>query len=196
MLQSVSTNILKSFLLAPATHRPTGTPLASVRSERLVPCLPRSTGLAPVFFPGQGRLGHGPIHGQPAPVDAVERVVLGQARLPETQKEAVLHPSLEAVVRRGRRTDAGGRKCVPLAAGTQHKEDAVRTPTIRHAGSPAAKAVRVAMLGKKRFHQRPKLVADDKLSAGASDALGSWTGAWLRLRTFHLPTYQGNRLFG
>ena len=76
MLQMVSANILKSFLLTPATRRPMGTPLASVMSERLVPLLLRSTGLGSVS-PGQQNLGHHPIHGQPTPIDAIERVVLG-----------------------------------------------------------------------------------------------------------------------
>src|SRR5690242_17206463 len=117
MLWMVSANILKSLRLAPATHKPTGTPLASTNSERLVPCLLRSVGLGPVFFPRQGRLAHRPIHRKPAPVDAVKNVVLGQPGLPEALKKAVLDPGLKAVV--GRRTGAkarGGQR-VPLATG-------------------------------------------------------------------------------
>src|SRR5881275_2718714 len=98
MLVRVSTNSLKSFLFAPATNKPTGTPLDSTSNERLVPCLLRSTGLGPVFFPRQGRLGHRPIHREPTPVDAVKGVVLSQTGLPEAQKEAVFDPRLKAVV--------------------------------------------------------------------------------------------------
>ena len=188
ILQIVSANILKSFLLALATHRPMGTPLASVRSERLVPLLLRSTGLGPVFFPRQGSLGHRAIHCQPTPVDAVERIILGQPGLPEAQKKAVLHPRLEAVVRRGAWTKAGHAECVPLATGSQHKEDAVRAGAIRHAGPPAAKAVGVEMRGQKWLHERPQLVADDELSAGSGDAFGSGARAGFRLRTFHPST--------
>src|SRR5438309_11998535 len=98
MLLRVSTNILKSFLFALATHKPTGRPLASTSNERLVPLLARSVGLGPVFSPRQGRLAHRPIHRKPSPVDPVEGVVLGQTGLPEAQKEAALDPGLKAVV--------------------------------------------------------------------------------------------------
>src|SRR5947199_5060505 len=98
MLWRVSAKSLKSLRLAPATHKPTGTPLASTRSERLVPLLARSVGLGPVFFPCQGRFGHCPIHREPSPVDAVEGVVLGQTLMPEAQKEALFDPRLEADV--------------------------------------------------------------------------------------------------
>src|SRR5689334_25342723 len=116
MLWMVSANILKSLRLAPATHKPTGTPPDSTSNERLVPCLLRSTGLGPVFFPRQGSLGYRPIHRKPTPINAVKGVVLRQARLPEAQKKAVLHPRLEAVVRRGGGTKPGAGKRVPLAA--------------------------------------------------------------------------------
>src|SRR5205085_5101316 len=114
MLWMVSAKSLKSLRLAPATAKPTGTPLDSTSNERLVPCLLRSTGLGPVFFPRQGRFGHRPIHGEPTPINAVKGVVLGQPCLPETQKEAVFDPRLKAVVCRGAWADAGGRQRVPL----------------------------------------------------------------------------------
>src|SRR5690348_6615699 len=100
MLRRVSTNSLKSFVFAPATHKPTGTPLDSTSNERLVPRLARSVGLGPVFFPRQGRFGHRPIHGKPTPVDAVEGVILGQPGLPEAQEKPVLDPLLETIMRR------------------------------------------------------------------------------------------------
>src|SRR5437764_6019817 len=109
MLMMVSTNILKSFLFALATDKPTGTLPDSTSNKRLVPCLLRSTGLGPVFFPRQGRFGHRPIHGEPTPINAVKGVVLSQTGLPETHKEAVFDPRLKAVVGRGAWADAGGR---------------------------------------------------------------------------------------
>src|SRR5690349_7117666 len=137
MLRRVSTNSLKSFLFAPATDKPTGTPPDSTSNERLVPCLLRSTGLGPVFFPRQGRFGHRPIHREPTPVDPVEGVVLGQTGLPEAQKEAVLDPGLEAVVRRGAWANARGRQRVPLAAGSR-----ARKRCRRHTDDPARAAAR------------------------------------------------------
>ena len=129
-------------------------------------------------------------------MDAIEGIVLRQACLPEAQEKAVCHPALETVVRRGAWAEARGRKRVPLAACSQHKEDAMRAPSIRHAGPPAAEAVGVRMLGQERLHERPQLVVDDELPTRGSDALGSWSRAWLRLRTFHPPTYHENRLSG
>src|SRR3954452_16670482 len=143
MLMRVSTNSLKSFLFAPATDKPTGMPLDSTSNERLVPCLLRSTGLGPVFFPRQGSLAHRPIHRKPTPVDAVKGVVLRQPGLPEAQKEALFDPRLKAVVGRRAWANAGGRERVPLTAGSQHEKDAVRALPIRHARPSAAKAVRV-----------------------------------------------------
>src|SRR5947209_6326990 len=175
----VSANSLKSFWFAPATAKPTGTPLASTSNERLVPLLARSVGLGPVFFPRQGRLAHRPIHRKPTPVDAVEAVVLGQTCLPEAQKEAVLDPLLKAVVGRRAGANAGGRQRVPLATGPQHEKDALRALTIRHAGPPAAKAVGVFVRRQERFHQRPKLIADPKASTRTLNALGPEPGARL-----------------
>ena len=58
-LSTVTRTSFMSWRLAPSTARPTGTPWASVSRLRLTPRLPRSVGLAPVFFPTQGRFGHG-----------------------------------------------------------------------------------------------------------------------------------------
>src|SRR4051812_337668 len=88
----VSSSSLKSLRLAPATESATGTPPPSTSKERLAPILPRSTGLGPVFSPRQRRFRDRPIHAQPLPVDASERIVRSQTRLPETQEKAVGHP--------------------------------------------------------------------------------------------------------
>src|SRR5881227_4027626 len=139
----VSAKSLKSFLFAPATDKPTGTP--SLQPGASVWCLswPDPWGSRPVFFPRQRRLSHRPIHGKPAPVDAIEGVVLRQACLPEAQEKPVLDPLLETIMRRGAWANARGRERVPLAARSQHEKDAVRTLTIRHARAASAKAVGV-----------------------------------------------------
>ncbi len=62
----------------------------------------------------------------------MEGLVPGEARLPETQKEASLHPRLEAVVGRGIRTQPRGRERVPLAARAQDKEDGIGTHPVGH----------------------------------------------------------------
>lgn len=193
MLEMVSTKSLKSLVLAPATQIPTGTPLPSTRSERLVPALARSVGLGPVFFPRQRTLGHRSIHTQPTPVDALEGVILRQARLPEAQKEACLYPLLKAVVRRGTRAQPGFRERVPLAARSQDKEDAIGTHPIRRPWPPAAKAVSVLVRGQERLHERPELIADRKASTGTRDASGMRTRAW-RLHAGHLllPCFHTN----
>src|SRR5690349_6631033 len=172
MLRRVSTNSLKSFLFAPATAKPTGTPLDSTSNERLVPCLLRSTGLGPVFFPRQGRLGHRPIHRKPTPIHAVKGVVLRQARLPEAQKKAVLHPRLEAVVRRGGGTKPSARERVPLATRAQHKEDGIGANPIRHPRAASAVAVGVLVFGQEGCHLRPKLIANGKAPTRAGNPLG------------------------
>src|SRR5438105_14896731 len=133
----VSANSLKSFLFAPATAKPTGTPLASTSNERLVPLLARSVGLGPVFFPRQGRLAHRPIHRKPTPVDAVEAVVLGQTGLPEAQKEAVFDPG-----RQSGRGPSSWDKCPWPTARSTGSRFSARKRCHRHTGGPARAAVR------------------------------------------------------
>jgi hypothetical protein len=59
---------------APSTTIAIGIPCASVNRLRLTPPLPRSVGLGPGFFPSQRCFGHGAIHRQPRPIDAIERI--------------------------------------------------------------------------------------------------------------------------
>src|ERR1039457_1032477 len=108
MLASVSRTIRMSWRLAPSTASPTGTPEASVSSERLTPSLARSVGLGPHFFPRQWRFGHRAVQAQPAPVEAFQFIVLQEPGRPEFQEHAGLYPLLEPVVRRRGRTDARG----------------------------------------------------------------------------------------
>src|SRR5262249_52605717 len=82
-LSSVDRTSFISCRLAPSTANPSGTPWPSVTRLRLTPPLARSVGLGPVFFPPEWRLGHGAIHAQPGPINALQLVKLGHARLPE-----------------------------------------------------------------------------------------------------------------
>src|SRR5512137_2288465 len=84
--------------LAPSTARASGTPAPSVSKERLVPLLARSVGFFPHFFPAEGGLGHGAVQTLPAPLDALQRIVLHQPGLPQTAKHAPRHPVLKATV--------------------------------------------------------------------------------------------------
>jgi len=123
MLAMVSAMSLWSLRFAPSTVRPTGTPAPSVRRLRLVPSLPRSVGLGPVFFPPKWGLGHGPVQRKPGPVDAL-RIIVGQESLPpELVEDTTVEPFAKSAIRRGARTDPSCVQRIPLAAGPQHEED-------------------------------------------------------------------------
>jgi hypothetical protein len=110
---------------------------------RLVPFLARSVGLGPVFFPPEGCLGHGPVHAQPLPVDALEGVVLQQPGLPQHQEDARLDPLLEAVMGRRAGDESRGVQRLPLAAGAQYEEDGVGALAVTSGRAAAAEAVGV-----------------------------------------------------
>jgi hypothetical protein len=114
----------------------------SVSRLRLVPIFPRSVGFFPTFFPPEGGLGHGPIHRQPLPVDALESVVLGQTVLPQRQEHARCRPFLEAAMRGTTGTEARGIQGIPLTSGAQHKEDGIHRPPVVDSGAMAAQGVR------------------------------------------------------
>src|SRR3954454_19689191 len=97
----VSRISLWSFRLAPATARPSGTPRPSVSRLRLVPDLPLSVGVGPVFPPAERRLAHRPAERQPIPIDPDQVVVGQEAPAPELVEHAGLGPLQEAAVRRG-----------------------------------------------------------------------------------------------
>src|SRR5436305_7480896 len=114
MLSMVGRSSFISWRLAPSMARPMGTPCPSVSKLRLTPALARSVGLGPVFFPAQRRFGHRPVHAQPGPVDPFDLIVRHQPGRPELLEDPGLDPLLEAVMGRGRGTDAGGRQRLPL----------------------------------------------------------------------------------
>ena len=96
-----------------------------------MPHLPRSVGLGPVFFPAQRRLRHRSVQALPAPVDPLRARRTPEA-LPSTgEEDPLLRPFLEVAVQR-----AGGaelrRGRLPLAARSQHVENAVQDLTAIH----------------------------------------------------------------
>src|SRR5438105_14697787 len=82
MLSMVASTIFISLRVAPSTATPTGIPSASTRRLRLTPCLARSVGVFPVFFPPPGRFGHAALHAQPRPVDSLVVIFGPQHGLP------------------------------------------------------------------------------------------------------------------
>src|SRR5215210_1241589 len=159
MLPGVSGASLKSLRLAPAATVASGTPLASVSRLRFAPFLALSVGFGPVFFPSQRSLGHRAIHGEPAPVDALEFIIGEQPVDPELLKNSCLHPLLKAPVRRGVVAEAGGIQGSPLAARSEHEENRVHGVTIRDPRIVAAQRVR--LWGRQQgFHFLPELVRD------------------------------------
>ena len=125
-----------------------------------------SVGFLPVAFSPQRRLGHGAVHGQKAPVDADQFVVVEQARVEEAQERAVLAPAHDPVVGGGRGADARDAQRVPLAAGAEHKEDARQAAAVVGRGPPAAEAVRVHARGDAALELGPELIRDRETRRG------------------------------
>src|SRR3954470_17767133 len=137
--------------------KPMGTPRASVTTERLVPSLPRSVGLGPVFFPTQRSLGHRSVGRQPLPVDPDQPVIAQQSLPPELVEHPGLDPFGEAPVGRGLRADPGGAQGAPLAAGAQDEEDRVHRGAIRDTWVVAAQ--RMARPGRQQHnHLLPQVI--------------------------------------
>src|SRR5690349_6914342 len=125
MDSSVWRSSLWSFVLAPPTTRPIGTPRPSHSTLLLLPFFPLSVGLGPVFFPSQRRLALGPVYGQPSPVDAFQRLVHQQPLAPELPKHSSRQPLPETSVGRGRSTYPRGLQRSPLHARAQHQQDCI-----------------------------------------------------------------------
>src|SRR5262245_3080560 len=100
MLSMVSRVSLKSLRLAPSTVRPMGTPPPSVSRLRFVPILPRSVGFLPTFFPPKRGFGHGAIHRQPRPINALQGVICHQPLFPQGHEDIGFRPFLEATMGR------------------------------------------------------------------------------------------------
>jgi len=149
-----------SLRLAPSTAKPIGIPLASTNWLRLTPCLARSVGFLPVFFPPERRLRHAAVHAQPGPVDPFHLVVAQQACLPHLCEDAGFDPFLEAIMRRGTRAKLRGVQGFPLAAGAQHEEDAIHTNTIIYSWPTPTETMGVLMFGEKVLNGFPKIIRD------------------------------------
>lgn len=83
-------------------------------------------------------------------------------RLPELHKHARLDPLLEAIVRCGLGTEFGLSQGVPLTAGTEHIENGIRTPAIRHPRASPAKAVGVRAYWQQGLQHFPQVVGEAK----------------------------------
>src|SRR5665213_1678495 len=140
MLSIVSAMSLWSFLFAPSTVSPTGTPAPSVSRLRFVPLLARSVGLGPVFFPAERRLRHRAVHREPLPVDPLGLVVGQEPLAPEFVKHARVEPFAKPPVRGGARADPRRIEGIPLTTRTEHKEDRVHRIAIGNARVVAPRA--------------------------------------------------------
>src|SRR5438876_4520057 len=158
MLVNVSRTIFMSLRLAPSTARPIGMPAASTNWLRLTPCLARSVGFLPVFFPPERRLGHAAVHAHPGPVDPLHVVVGHQAYLPPLFKHPRLDPFLESVMRRGTWAKARGVQLFPLAPSAEYEENGLHTNAIPRPWPAATESMRVLVFGKKLLNGFPKIV--------------------------------------
>jgi hypothetical protein len=84
-------------------HEPDGDPLPVREHAALDTGLAPVGGIGPRFSPTQRRLGHGPIHRQPVPLDPLQFVKALDSSSPELEEHACFHPGLEAVMGRGMR---------------------------------------------------------------------------------------------
>ena len=136
-------------------HTPTGIPLASVNRLRLTPFWARSVGFGPVFSPAQRSLCHGPIHRLPRPINPLQLVIVFQRQGPEFHKNSGLRPFLKSRMGCATRTNTRLVQSVPLAAGSQYKEDAVHGLAVRYSRPTPAETMRIGMLGYQRLDFLP-----------------------------------------
>jgi hypothetical protein len=175
MLAMVSAMSLWSLRFAPSTVRPTGTPAPSVRRLRLVPSLPRSVGLGPVFFPPEWGLGHRPVQRKPVPVDAL-RIVVGQKALaPELVEDATVEPLAKSAIRRGAGTDPSCVQGIPLAAGPQHEEDRCHGVAVGNSRTVTSEWMR-RTLGQQRLHLGPQSIGQLPTTGGRRGFHGQQQG--------------------
>jgi hypothetical protein len=137
-----------------------GKPCPSVSRDRLVPLLPRSVGLRPVFSPAQRCLGHRPVHRLPFPVEAPAGIKLDQACLPELTKHPSFAPGLETLMH-GAACPYASRECLPLVTCPQHVEDRIHGLSGWHSG-PSALRVR-SLLWQKGLDALPEFIWDAPL---------------------------------
>src|SRR5664279_3351626 len=88
---------LWSLRLAPSHASPSGSPRASLRSERFAP-FASICGVGAGLGAAERRLGHRPVGGQPGPIDADDRIVVEQPPPPDLVEDAGSLPLLEAAM--------------------------------------------------------------------------------------------------
>jgi hypothetical protein len=166
MLASVSSTILPSGRLAPSTATPIGTPSPSTNRLRLTPCLARSVGFFPVFFPPERRFGHAAVHAHPGPVDPFPIVISQETGFPQSPKNTSFHPFLKPIVgsRTGNKT--GSVQCLPLTTRAKHKKYGLHALTVGFSGPAATKAMCIFVFGKKQSNAFPQIVGDVPLVHG------------------------------
>src|SRR5580700_3480269 len=102
---------------------------------RLVPSLPLSVGLGPVFAP-EGRLDRTRVERLPLPPDLLNVVVPFEKLYPYPLEDSLTHPLLEPAVG-GRARAILLRKSLPLTSGPEHVEYPIEDPPERHRRSPS-----------------------------------------------------------
>jgi len=164
ILSRVAATSFISLRLAPSMASPTGIPLASTSRLRLAPFLARSVGLAPVFFPSQGGLGHRSIHGAPFPVQTSFLIILQKRCLPELLEDSRFGPLLKARMRRRATANPRRIECFPRTARLHDKEDPVHYLAIVHPPSMTTQWMPPGNMHRQiRLYSHPKLITDSPL---------------------------------
>lgn len=135
MCLRVSATIYLSCVLALQPVRPTGRPFPSVSRLRFVPCLARSVGLGPVFFPSKRCLGHRPGHRLPLPVQPMQVIELRQGLRPKLLEDSPFHKHLEVSMNCAARTKLR-RHRLPLTTRSQHVKNPSGTGRYPKRGRP------------------------------------------------------------
>src|SRR3954454_13253456 len=112
-MSSVGRSRGEALRCAPAPTQPIGIPVASTSRERLVPCLPRSTGDLPAASPPQGALTMQPSTVISPRSSPTRRVVGLQRDVLEPIEDPGLDPLITPLADRGRRARAVGDPRVP-----------------------------------------------------------------------------------
>ena len=155
MLFSVSSTSRMSCVLAPSIPTAKGMPLPSVKTDRLVPSLPRSVGFRPVFFPPERCLGHGPVHRLPFPFDPLQLVIFFQRGFPEFRERSSFDQNLKIRVSRAPRSKFRWQS-LPLTAGSQDIKNPVQNGPPRR--TRASTFLALPILGQQRFDPGEQLI--------------------------------------
>src|SRR3974377_2455905 len=163
---SVGTRSTTSCRCAPLTMRDSGIQLPSTRRLRLVPFFPPIRRVRPDGFEGERRFDHGPIDALPAPGDALQVVILGEAVAPEPDEHVLPLPGQEVLVDRTRAPELPLGEGLPLDAGAQDEDDRLEDlPGLPGLGAPAGGGGDTPPLlplprGDEGFYLGPQLIGD------------------------------------